>query len=208
MRIAYRTAGRLADLALADLTDSLIDEISPTRMWCTSRRWHHGTVMEAPTGPGGRLTALGNQLIEVHIRLREELARLRDEVDSDLDGWPPRLPELPEHCLAFCAAVSRHHTREDYRAFPILAEELPELRPVIDELERDHRVVAGILRALEELLAGLGAGADPASAQQVRGELDGLAAVLESHFGYEERKLVAALNSLAARTGTAEDLFG
>ena len=61
-------------------------------------------------------------------------------------------------------------------------------------------MVAGILRRLEELLGGLGAEADPdpAEAQRVRAELDGLAALLESHFVYEEKKLVSALNTLSA----------
>jgi hypothetical protein len=39
-------------------------------------------------------------------------------------------------------------------------------------------------------------------------ELDTLAALLESHFGYEEKKLVAALNSLGAHAGTTEGLLG
>lgn len=87
-------------------------------------------------------------------------------------------------------------------AFPVLAERFPELRPVLEELERDHDLVAGVLRRLEELLAGLGAEADPAQAQRVRAELGGLAALLETHFVYEEKKLVAALNSLSPRPGT------
>jgi hypothetical protein len=35
-------------------------------------------------------------------------------------------------------------------------------------------------------------------AQEVRKELDGLAALLESHFVYEEKKIVTALNGLSA----------
>ena len=59
---------------------------------------------------------------------------------------------------------------------------------------------AEILRRLQKLLGGLGAQADPAGAQRVRGELDGLAALLESHFVYKEKRLVSALNSLSAPT--------
>jgi hypothetical protein len=60
-------------------------------------------------------------------------------------------------------------------------------------------MVTGILRRLEELLGGLDAEADPdpAQAQRVRAELDGLTALLESHFVYEEKRIVAALNSLS-----------
>ncbi|WP_347813417.1 hypothetical protein [Actinomadura sp. KC216] len=34
----------------------------------------------------------------------------------------------------------------------------------------------------------------------MRGELDGLAAIMDSHFGYEERTIVEALNALEAPT--------
>jgi hypothetical protein len=38
----------------------------------------------------------------------------------------------------------------------------------------------------------------PPERRRVRAELDGLAALLESHFGYEEKRLVSALNALEA----------
>ncbi|GAA4567559.1 hypothetical protein GCM10023176_20030 [Micromonospora coerulea] len=143
--------------------------------------------------PGGRLTALGNQLIEIHLWLREELARLRTGLDSPGgDARPPRA--LRAHCLAFCAALDRHHTGEDGGAFRVLAEREPALRPVLAELAADHQVVAGILRRVEDLVTG------PAGGRDVRAELDGLAALLESHFTYEEKKLVAALNREAGGT--------
>ncbi|MFL6056536.1 MAG: hemerythrin domain-containing protein [Actinoallomurus sp.] len=92
--------------------------------------------------------------------------------------------------------MTRHHTGEDDHAFAHLAEPFPELRPVLAELRRDHEIVAGIMRDLQDLLGGLRADLDPAERQRVRAELDGLAALLESHFGYEERRLVSALNTL------------
>jgi hemerythrin-like domain-containing protein len=159
---------------------------------------NHGTTMTTPTEPNGRLMAFGNQLIEVHLWLREELDRLRESVDSYLDGRGERPRELRAHCLAFCSALNRHHTGEDAGAFPVLAERFPELRPVIEELSHDHHVVTGILRSLEEILGGLGADLGPAEARRVRAELDGLTALLESHFVYEEKRIVAALNALSS----------
>ncbi|WP_189246305.1 hemerythrin domain-containing protein [Streptosporangium pseudovulgare] len=178
--------------------------------------------------PGDRLAAFGNQLVEVHLRLREDLDRIREDLDSYLDGGErPRM--LWAHCMTFCSALTRHHTGEDGGAFPVLAERFPELRPVIEQLEHDHRMVTGILSRVEELLGGLapraglpeagdGTGAadgteaadgtdaagaadgtDAAGAADVRAvrdELDGLSAILESHFRYEEKKIVEALNSL------------
>lgn len=157
---------------------------------------NHGTTMETSNEPSGRLAAFGNQLIEVHLWLREELARLREAVDVYLDGGGDRPRDLRAHCLTFCSAVDRHHTGEDGGAFPVLAERFPELRPVLEELTRDHHMVADILRRLEHLLRDLEPVA--AEAQRVRAELDGLAALLESHFVYEEKRIVSALNSLTA----------
>src|SRR5690242_7801496 len=67
-----------------------------------------------------RFRAYGQQLIEIHIGLRDMLADLRE-------GYVPDA-ELGVHCLAFCAAVTRHHTGEDTGVFPLLAERHPGLR--------------------------------------------------------------------------------
>ncbi|WP_067821512.1 hemerythrin domain-containing protein [Actinomadura kijaniata] len=152
--------------------------------------------MESSDAPDARLTAFGSQLVEVHDRLRGELARLSDDVDAYLDGGT-RPRDLRAHCLAFCAALERHHTGEDAGAFPALAERHPELAPTLDKLREDHWLVSGILRRLQELAGGLGPETgDPREAQRVRGELDGLMAIVESHFRYEERSIVEALDAL------------
>ncbi len=136
--------------------------------------------------------AFGNQLIEVHIVLREELAALRESLEAHVAGGA-RPRRLQAHCLAFCSALNRHHTGEDDGAFLELAEHFPELRPVLEELRRDHQVVEDCLRRLETLVGGLEQGIDP---QEVRHELDSLAALMETHFTYEEKRIVSALNSL------------
>jgi iron-sulfur cluster repair protein YtfE (RIC family) len=123
-----------------------------------------------------RIVGLGNQLVELHLWLREQLALIR------AGGADPRT-DLRAHCVAFCTALTRHHTDEDATVFPVLAAEHPSLRPVLDELRRDHVMVAELLGRLSEATD--------------RAELDGLAALLESHFTYEEKRLVAALNGLA-----------
>lgn len=123
--------------------------------------------------PPDRITGLGNQLVEVHIWLREQLDALRSG---------SAVSDLRVHCVAFCGAVSRHHSDEDGTLFPRLAREHPTLRPVLDELRRDHELIAEMLGRIAETTD--------------RAELDGLAALLESHFSYEERRLVAALNAL------------
>jgi hypothetical protein len=106
---------------------------------------------------------------------------------ADHSEPPPR--ELADHCLAFCAAVTRHHTGEDGTVFPELARRFPELREVLAGLERDHQMMAGMLRRVSELAGAL-------DTEGALAELDGLAALLRSHFAWEEKRLAAALNSL------------
>jgi iron-sulfur cluster repair protein YtfE (RIC family) len=152
--------------------------------------------METPAVSDGRLTAFGNQLIQVHDWLRKELARLHDDLGSVAAGRAERLRHLRAHCLTFCSALTRHHTGEDGGAFLVLAEQFPELRPVLEELAHDHDVVTGILERLEELVGAVGPESDAAEILHVQRELDGLTAIMESHFFYEEKRIVAALNSL------------
>ncbi|MFI5912312.1 hemerythrin domain-containing protein [Dactylosporangium sp. NPDC051541] len=121
-----------------------------------------------------RLAALGNQLIEIHQHLRSLLA--------DSADLPDFSRSLRAHCLAFCGALDRHHTGEERGAFRALAASHPSLRPVLDELRRDHEQLAALLRRVE--------------ANPTKAELAGLAAVMESHFTFEEKRLAAVLNEL------------
>ncbi len=144
--------------------------------------------------PDARLTGFGTQLIEVHLWLREELAALREDTDAYLAGGP-RPRDLRAHCLTFCSALNRHHTGEDNTAFPELAGQFPGLRPVLEELRRDHQLVADSLQRLQALLENLDQQADPVA---VRTELDSLAALMETHFTWEEKRIASALNALNA----------
>lgn len=166
-------------------------------------RGQHGTNVHPTSSPAGRLAAVGNQMIEIHLWLSAELARLRASLDPASPGEVRPSRDLRAHCLTFCAALGRHHTGEDAGAFRLLADQVPELRPVIANLITDHEVVAGILERVEDLLGDV-----TAMPAQLRGELDGLAALLESHFRYEEKRLVNALNALTGQPGTAEELLG
>jgi hypothetical protein len=130
-----------------------------------------------------RVAAFGTQLIEVHDWLRGQLAQLRADLES---GGQPR--KLQAHCLTFCSAITRHHTGEDSTAFPALARQFPALKPVLDELSRDHDIITMMLRRLEDL--------DFTDQQAALRELNGIEAIVESHFTFEERKIIEALNAL------------
>ena len=140
-----------------------------------------------------RAAALSEQLTGAHRALRERLATLRHEV-ADGTARPDFPEDLPGHCLSFCSAVHTHHTSEDNQVFPALRAAAPELAPVIDKLAEDHILVAAILQQVRELLASWPV-SPPAALLR---ELDGLTAILESHFSFEERRIAQALNTLDA----------
>ncbi|MGC5016817.1 hemerythrin domain-containing protein [Streptosporangium sp. DT93] len=152
--------------------------------------------MNARSEAGDRLTALGTQLLEVHIWLREMLEDLQDGIDDYFDGrgLPPR--DLRAHCLSFCTALTRHHTGEDGGAFPAIAEEYPELRKVLSDLRADHNQLDWLMGNLRKLLDSLPEEPDPATATRVREEVGALSAIMQTHFIYEEKKLISVLNAM------------
>jgi hypothetical protein len=151
-----------------------------------------------------RAAALSEQLVDVHRALRERLTSLRQEAAG---GTGYRAADattgedLLSHCLSFCTAIQTHHTGEDSQLLPALRAAAPELATVIDNLIEDHAVVAGILRQIRELLT---LGPAPSGPDALGRELDGLIAILESHFSYEERRIAKALDALGPGAWTAE----
>jgi hemerythrin-like domain-containing protein len=121
-----------------------------------------------------------------------------------MPGLTGHARSLRAHCAGFCSALARHHISEDQAAFPLLAAQLPELATVLQELQRDHRLVAEILHRVEQLAGDF----TRDNAQRVRSELDGLAAILDSHFRWEERRIADALNSLSSTGMDAGGLSG
>lgn len=150
------------------------------------------------TGSIARARSLGTELVAVHQWLRAELARIRD--DASGSGVPA---PLQAHCIAFCQALTSHHASEDGTAFDALGAAFPDLADVLEQLRQDHRLVAGIIAQLNQILAT----PTPDSSGQLLRELDGLTAILESHFRWEERRLVSALDALDPAP-SARDLFG
>jgi hemerythrin-like domain-containing protein len=143
---------------------------------------------------GGRARAWGDELRRVHQRLREAIQLATDQVlDEDPSSPAGNLPhDLLVYCWGFCAALTGHHTSEDAALFPRLLADRPDLAPVIANLERDHAMIAHLIGELEQALRR------GASQEEKLRHLAGIDAVMESHFGYEERQLVAVLNATAS----------
>lgn len=152
-------------------------------------------------GEGERFVAWGQELRQVHVRLRAAVARAREAAES---GDPTQSPagELLLYCHGFCAALTDHHRSEDAALFPVIEQARPDLGPVLATLTEDHGLLAGLIEDLEQ---AVGAGAD---AEHVLRHLDGIEAIMESHFGYEERRLIAVLDALHDDSLVVADLFG
>ena len=151
-------------------------------------------------GETSRLLAWDHQMRAVHERLREALRVTQDAVATGRDVVPAAR-ELLLYCRGFCAALAGHHEGEDRVLFPAIEAAHPELRDTVRRLTQDHSMIAHLLRGLE---AALG---QAASVDVLDRHLEGIAAIMESHFRYEERAVggVLAQLQLDAR-GT--DVFG
>ncbi|WP_211234798.1 hemerythrin domain-containing protein [Glycomyces arizonensis] len=146
-----------------------------------------------------RLVAFSGQLRAVHRRLRRALELARQSIDGEVD-LPAGL-DLPVFCRGFCSALSDHHRSEDTGLFPELLAARPDLRPVVDNLMRDHNMLEHLLG---EFSAALSSEAEP---EALHRHLDGIGAIMESHFGYEEHQLISVLDA-AALHGDPRTLLG
>ncbi|WP_199435019.1 hemerythrin domain-containing protein [Qaidamihabitans albus] len=162
--------------------------------------------MTQTPGAADRLQRLGDELVAVHERLRTELRRIREQVEA---GTAPAhsAATLATHCLAFCSALTEHHTGEDTAAFPRLAGQFPELAPLIAKLEQDHAMMSGLIADLERVVSALADEPSPQERSRLLSHLDGLTAICDSHFAFEERSIRAALDELHG-DHRPEDLFG
>ncbi|WP_285596576.1 hemerythrin domain-containing protein [Kineosporia sp. NBRC 101731] len=142
-------------------------------------------------GEKARLVAWSHELRRVHARLRQALAVTRDTSD-------PR--DLLLFCHGFCSALDGHHRGEDRTLFPAIAAAHPQLQSTLRKLEQDHSMIG-------HLISGLQAAVDRAATPgELQRHLQGVAAIMESHFRYEERMLLTVLEGLALDASPEEVL--
>lgn len=144
-----------------------------------------------------RLVAWHHEMTAVHVRLREALQVVRAAL---ADGQDPPAPEreLLLYCHGFCAALDGHHAAEDVTLFTALEEQRPELAPILRRLEDDHSMIGHLLHGVRQVLDRQG------SVDVVERHLEGVAAIMESHFRHEERMLLPALEHLALEASPRE----
>lgn len=148
-----------------------------------------------------RLVAWGAELRAVHDLLRRGLQAARDSVDGGGTAGP-LTAELLLYCRGFCAALAGHHSSEDRTLFPEVLAARPDLEPVIAKLSQDHSTIDHLLSGLEHAVRS-GRPRD-----ELVEHLDGIEAVMESHFRYEERQLIEVLNAVPLPGRDRRALFG
>ena len=155
--------------------------------------------MSSPSGDRDRALAWDRELTRVHELLRGALVIARASVE-DADGETRLDLDLQTFCVGFCAALDGHHRGEDASLFPALLDEHPDLADVIASLKRDHDMLSHLLGELQNALSS---GAERAELDR---HLDGIDAVMETHFRYEERMLLAPLRALRLSATSAQVL--
>jgi len=137
-----------------------------------------------------RVTAWGQQLRAVHQRLRDALDIARESVEHDEQPGSLVSNDLQLFCGGFCVALTGHHTSEDATLFPLVLEAQPNLAGTVSKLKQDHSMIAHLIRGLE---AAVRSGEEKGALLR---HLDGIEAVMETHFGFEERQLVGLLDTV------------
>jgi hypothetical protein len=146
-----------------------------------------------------RLIAWSHEFREVHARLREALPVTRSPVGDGASG-EAATRGLLLFCHGFCAALDSHHQAEDRTLFPAIAAAHPELHQVLRSPEQDHSMIVDLLDGLRAAVDG------NASLDELDHHLDGVAAVMENHFRYEERQLLTVLDTLGLDADPGEVL--
>ncbi|RZU22270.1 hemerythrin HHE cation binding domain-containing protein [Kribbella rubisoli] len=151
----------------------------------------------------------GQHLIDVHDHLRAELEQVRDLVEQVAAGtlgvgaarsaintmtmrqnnWT-----LGTYCESYCRLVTTHHSIEDASLFPHLRRADPDLVPVVDRLQEEHKIIHDVLEGVDKALVALVDGSG--SIDGLRAAMDLLDDTLLSHLSYEERELVEPIARL------------
>ncbi|SDS81040.1 hemerythrin domain-containing protein [Microlunatus soli] len=140
-------------------------------------------------GEHTRLIAWSQELRAVHQRLRTALRVTRDALEAG-EASAPATRELLMFCHGFCTALTGHHQSEDRELFPAVAAAHPELAGTLRQLRQDHSMIGYLVAALQD---AVGRNASPV---EIDRHLDGVAAIMENHFRYEEQQLLTILDTL------------
>ena len=135
-----------------------------------------------------RLIAWNDELTAAHGKLRKALRVAQEALDGG--EMASARADLLLYCHGFCVALGAHHVGEDTNLFPELVAQHPELERTITALQQDHAMIGTLLAQFERAIAS------SESSEALALHLEGFAAIMESHFRYEERQLLDVLATL------------
>jgi iron-sulfur cluster repair protein YtfE (RIC family) len=90
------------------------------------------------------------------------------------------------NCLYFCRFVHTHHSIEDYAFFPAIRRSDPEMEPVVDRLEADHRLIATHIESVNQTTRELLNADSHENREKTVVALNELAEHLLEHLRFEE----------------------
>ena len=151
--------------------------------------------------------AMYGMLLAVHAAIRRDLDLIQGLATQALDGVDAEelrrqlhalkrgsmLWRLQVNCLRYCSFVHSHHNAEDAHFFSELRDTNPDINPVIDRLQAEHRRVSDDLDAVETAANGL---ADEDGQQARKAIVDTLQTLRENllaHLEYEELNIEATV---------------
>jgi ElaB/YqjD/DUF883 family membrane-anchored ribosome-binding protein len=163
---------------------------------------------ERPETARGR--ALFEMLIAVHAAIRRDLERAEALAAQALEGVPAEeiedglheirrggiLWRLQVDCLRHCRFVHLHHDAEDGNFFSELRETNPDINPVIDRLQADHRRVSDDLDAVEAAARALAHDESREARAAVVETLNDLQENLLAHLEYEELSIESTVRRM------------
>jgi hemerythrin-like domain-containing protein len=148
-----------------------------------------------------RIDAWGQQMHAVHQRLRDALDIVRESIENG--NHPESIAgDLQVFCGGFCLALTGHHLSEDAALFPRVLGVEPGLADTVTKLMQDHSMIAHLIQGLEHAMKA------SENTETLLRNLDGIDAVMETHFRFEEKQLVVLLDRMQIPGATRVELFG
>jgi hypothetical protein len=152
------------------------------------------------------------ELLWVHDMLRRDLETVRGLAADALNGRPAGeiraevadlkagrpLWQLKLNCIHYCRFVEGHHGLEDAAVFPALVRTDPEITPVVERLEREHRNVAEELQRVEAAVEELPDDGGESERRRLADSLDSLGELLLAHLDFEEESIGPAMRRLGS----------
>ncbi|WP_395726932.1 LLM class flavin-dependent oxidoreductase [Nakamurella sp.] len=170
----------------------------------------------APSGPSHPDNF--RNLVAIHDHLRAELEQIGQAVGQVAEGeltpaaartLISRMTVRQNHwtlgsfCASYCRIVTIHHAVEDAHMFPGVRAAAPQVGAVVDRLEAEHLVIAGVLERFDRALVDLvredgSSGPTDDGITEIGSLAEHLGEILRSHLAYEEDSLAVALTMMPA----------